>query len=397
MLGKMQSRIHTENYESYKRRNKMTDRKEYFKGIKKIVVKIGTSSLTAKDGKFNKEFASDIARQVSILKSEGKDIILVSSGAIGTGCEALEFKERPKSIPLKQATAAVGQSILMHEWSQVFAKYGLKVAQILLTYDAFSDRKTYLNLRNSMSVLLELNVIPIINENDPICVHEIGETFGDNDTLSAMVSSKVEADLLILMTDIDGLYTKNPKKSKDAKKIAIIEEITPEILSFGGGAGEKGTGGMKTKLEAAKIAQKSGCFMVIASSEEKDSISRVMSGEDIGTLFLPSKNIEKNKIRWISLAKPKGKIIIDEGAKNALFDHKSLLPRGIVNVEGEFDAGDIVALETDNEIFAKGITNYTKKELEKIKGKNTDEIEPILGYKNYNEIIKSENIGIIKK
>lgn len=375
----------------------MTDRKELFKAVKKIVVKIGTSSLTTKDGKFNKDFARDIARQVSMLKMQGKDIILVSSGAIGTGCEILELKERPKSIPLKQATAAIGQSILMHEWGKVFEEFDLKVAQILLTYDAFSDRKTYLNLRNSMSVLLELGVIPIINENDPICVHEIGETFGDNDTLSAMVSSKVEADLLILMTDIDGLYTKNPKKAKDAKKIPIIYEITPEIESFGGGAGEKGTGGMKTKLEAAKIAQKSGCFMIIASSEDIDLITRVMAGEDIGTLFIPTKNIEKNKIRWITLAKPKGKIFVDEGAKNALLDHKSLLPRGIVNVEGKFDAGDIVSIETDSGIFAKGITNYTEKELDKIKGKNTDEIELILGYKNYNEIIKSENIGIIKK
>jgi len=373
----------------------MYDRKDLFKDVKKVVVKIGTSSLTRKDGSFNKEFALSIAKQVSELKSNKKDIILVSSGAIGTGCEALGFHERPKSIPLKQATAAVGQSILMQEWTKVFEKYGLKVAQILLTYDAFSDRKTYLNLRNSMSSLLELGVIPIINENDPICVHEIGETFGDNDTLSAMVSSKVEADLLILMTDIDGLYTKNPKKSKDAKKIPIIEEITPEIESFGGGAGDKGTGGMKTKLEAAKIAQKSGCFMVIASSEENDLILRVINGEDIGTLFIPKKNVEKNKVRWITLSKPKGKIHVDEGAKNALIKKNSLLPSGIINIEGEFDAGDIVEIISGNQVFAKGITNYTNNELKKIKGKNTDEIEPILGYKNYNEIIKSENIGLL--
>ena len=254
----------------------MADRKELLKDPNKIVVKIGTSSLNDAKGRFNKSFAKDIARQVSILKSKGKDVILVSSGAIGTGCEALEFKERPQSIPLRQAAAAVGQSLLMNEWSLVFKEYGFKVAQILLTYDAFSDRKAYLNLRNSMSSLLELGVIPIINENDTICVHEIGETFGDNDTLSAMVSSKVEADLLILMTDIDGLYTKNPRKSKDAKKIPVVEEITPEIESYGGKAGDKGTGGMKTKLEAAKIAQSSGCFMIIASSEEKDLILRVM-------------------------------------------------------------------------------------------------------------------------
>ncbi len=375
----------------------MHDRKDLFKDVKKIVVKIGTSSLIRKDGTFNSEFALGIVKQVFELKNKGKNVILVSSGAIGIGCEALGFQERPQSIPLKQATAAVGQSILMQEWIKVFEKYGLKVAQILLTYDAFSDRKTYLNLRNSMSSLLELGVIPIINENDPVCVHEIGETFGDNDTLSAMVSSKVEADLLILMTDIDGLYTKNPKKSKDAKKIPVIREITPEIESFGGGAGDKGTGGMKTKLEAAKITQKSGCYMVIASSEEKDLILRIMNGEDIGTLFIPNKNIEKNKIRWITLSKPKGKVVVDEGAKNALLSHNSLLPRGVVNVEGEFEEGDIVSIETDMGIFAKGITNYSKKELEKIKGKNTDEIEKILGYKNYNEIIKNENIGIIKK
>jgi len=376
--------------------NEMDNRKELFKDIKKIVVKIGTSSLITKDGKFNREFANDIAREVSKLKSKGKDVILVSSGAVGIGCEILDFKERPQSIPLKQATAAVGQSLLMHEWSNVFEKHGLKVAQILLTYDAFSDRKTYLNLRNSMSSLLELGVIPIINENDPVCVHEIGETFGDNDTLSAMVSSKVEADLLILMTDIDGLYTKNPKKAKDAIKIPVIEEITPEIESFGGGASEKGTGGMKTKLEAAKIAQKSGCYMIIAPSEEKDLISKVMNGEEVGTLFLPKKNIEGNKIRWITLAKPKGKIIVDIGARNALLDHKSLLPRGVIDIEGNFDVGDIVAIESGEGIFAKGITNYTDKELNKIKGKNTDEIESILGYKNYNEIIKHENIGILK-
>jgi glutamate 5-kinase len=375
----------------------MANRKELFNEIKKIVVKIGTSSLTTKEGNFNREFARDIARQVSLLKSEGKEVILVSSGAIGTGCEALELIERPKSIPLKQATAAVGQSILMHEWSQVFEKYGLKVAQILLTYDAFSDRKTYLNLRNSMSVLLELSVIPIINENDPICVHEIGETFGDNDTLSAMVSSKVEADLLILMTDIDGLYTKNPKKSKDAIKIPVIEEITPEIESYGGKAGEKGTGGMKTKLEAAKIAQKSGCYTVIASSEEKELIKRVVDGEDIGTLFMPKKNIESNKIRWITLSKPKGKVIVDEGAKKAIEEKRSLLPSGIVKVEGEFEAGDIIKINYNEITFAKGITNYSNKELEKIKGKRTDEIEAILGYKNYNEIIKNENMGLIKK
>ncbi len=374
----------------------MTNRKELFQSAKKIVVKIGTSSLHDKNGNFNREFAKDVSRQVSALKKQGKDVIIVSSGAIGTGCEILGFKERPQSIPLKQAAAAAGQGLLMEEWRLAFKGYGLKVAQILLTYDAFSDRKTYLNLRNSMSALLELGVVPIINENDPICVHEIGETFGDNDTLSAMVSSKIEADLLIIMSDIDGLYTKNPRKSKDAEKIPVVREITKEIESYGGKAGDKGTGGMRTKLEAAKITQSSGCLMVIASSEEKDLLLRLDSGEEIGTLFVPKTDVEKNRIRWITLAKPKGRLSVDEGAKNALLSHKSLLPKGITGIEGEFEAGDIVLIELDGETFAKGITNYSDKELEKIKGKNTSEIEPILGYKNYNEVIKNDNIGLIK-
>ncbi|VVB95109.1 Isopentenyl phosphate kinase [uncultured archaeon] len=373
------------------------NRKELFKNINKIVVKIGTSSLSNKDGSFNRRLTEDIASQVTRLREQGRTVIIVSSGAIGIGCEELKMTSRPKEIPLRQAAAAVGQNILMQEWKAAFEKHNLKVAQILLTYEAFSNRMTYLNLRNSISELLEFGVIPIINENDPICVHEIEATFGDNDKLSAMVASKVEAELLILLSDIDGLYNKNPKKNEDAQLISIIEKITPEIESYGGSpTSTKGVGGMRTKLEAAKITSISGCHMVIANSAAENVVARIVSGEKIGTLFLARDGkYKKNRTRWIILSKASGKIAVDRGAEEAIRKSMGLLPSGIVGVEGQFDRGDIIEIESDGKIFAKGITDYTSSELNKIKGKHSDMIEKMLGYKNYDEVIRKTNIGLL--
>jgi glutamate 5-kinase len=372
------------------------DRKELFKDIKKIVVKIGTSSLTCKDGSFNRRLTEDAARQVAELRTVGKTVIIVSSGAIGIGVEELKMSARPREIPLRQAAAAVGQNILMQEWMAAFKKYDIKVAQILLTYEAFSNRMTYLNLRNSVSALLEAGVVPIINENDPICVHEIEATFGDNDKLSAMVASKVEAELLILLSDIDGLYNKNPKKNEDARLLSMIEKITPEIESYGGNpTSMKGVGGMRTKIEAAKITSIAGCHMVIANSAVDDVILKVMKGENIGTLFLALNGKFKNRTRWIILSKSSGKIMIDKGAENAVKKGTGLLPSGIIEVSGQFDRGDIVDIESDGRIFAKGITDYTSSELNKIKGKHSDMIEKMLGYKNYDEVVRKTNIGAL--
>ncbi|MDP2845254.1 MAG: glutamate 5-kinase, partial [Candidatus Methanoperedens sp.] len=257
------------------------DRKEIFRDVKRIVLKIGTSSLTNEDGSFNRRLTEDIASQVAKLRKQGKTVIIVSSGAIGIGVEELKMPSRPMEIPLRQAAAAVGQNILMQEWLAAFSKHNLKVAQILLTYEAFSNRMTYLNLRNSISALLDFGVIPIVNENDPICVHEIEATFGDNDKLSAMVASKVEAELLVLLSDIDGLYNKNPRTNEDAQLVSTIEKITPEIESYGGSpTSMKGVGGMRTKIEAAKIASMSGCHMVIANSAIDDVVIRIMDGEN---------------------------------------------------------------------------------------------------------------------
>ncbi len=373
------------------------DRKELFRDIKRIVLKIGTSSLTKEDGSFNRQLTENIAKQVAQLRELGKTVIIVSSGAIGIGCEELKMPSRPREIPLRQAAAAVGQNILMREWMAAFNKHDLKVAQILLTYEAFSNRMTYLNLRNSISELLEFGVIPIINENDPICVHEIEATFGDNDKLSAMVASKVEAELLILLSDIDGLYNKNPKKNDDAQLISTIEKITPEIESYGGSpTSMKGVGGMRTKIEAAKITSISGCHMVIANSAAENVIARVVGGEKIGTLFLARDGkYRKNRTRWIILSKADGKIIVDKGAEEAIRKSRGLLPSGITGVSGMFDRGGVIEIESEGKVFAKGITDYTSSELNKIKGKHSDMIEKILGYKNYDEVVRKGNIGLL--
>ncbi|WMW25831.1 glutamate 5-kinase [Methanolobus sediminis] len=373
----------------------MYDRKELFKDVNRIVVKIGTSSINTEDGKLNRQFMENMAAQVAELHEMGKKVILVSSGAIGIGIDILDFDSRPKEIPVRQACAAVGQSVLMQEWCSSFAKHNLKVAQILLTYDSFSNRLTYLNLRNSISTLLSYGVIPIINENDSTSVHEIEATFGDNDKLSAMVASKMEADLLIILSDIDGLYDKNPKRNDDAKLLALVEEITPEIESFGGSpTSMKGVGGMRTKIEAAKICYMSGCYLIIANSATENVVTKVLSGEDIGTLFLANQEVYKNRIRWILLSKSCGSIEVDTGAREAILNSMSLLPSGVTKVNGEFDRGEIVEIICEGKVFAKGITDYSSEELEQVKGQHTDMIAEILGYKNYNHVIKKENIGI---
>jgi glutamate 5-kinase len=383
----------------------LTDRKQLLNDVNKIVIKIGTSSITKKNCDDTKEncsvdpsFMESIAAQVSELRKHGKEAILVSSGAIGVGLNELGIAPKPREIPIRQAAAAVGQSILMQYWSEAFSKYGMKVAQILLTYDFYSDRVSYLNLRNSISTLLEYGVVPIINENDCTCTNEIEAIFGDNDKLSAMVASKIDADLLIILSDIDGLFNKNPKTHDDAQLLPLVEKITPEIESYGGDPTSfKGVGGMRTKIKAAKICSMAGCYVLITNSETKDVILRVLSGEEIGTLFLAERHIQKNRSRWIILSRASGTIRVDKGAKAAVLGKNSLLPAGIVSIEGNFDRGDVVKLECEGRTFAKGITDYTSEELIKIKGAHTNEIEGILGYKNYDNVIKKENVGLLEE
>jgi glutamate 5-kinase len=381
----------------------LTDRKHFFHDVNKVVIKIGTSSITKRNCDETKEncsidpvFMEGVASQVSELRTHGKEVILVSSGAIGVGLHEMGIAPKPRAIPIRQAAAAVGQSLLMQDWIRAFSKYGMKVAQILLTYDFYSDRVTYLNLRNSISTLLEYGVVPIINENDCTCTNEIEAIFGDNDKLSAMVASKIDADLLVILSDIEGLFDRNPKMNSDARLISLVEKITPKIESYGGDPTSfKGVGGMRTKIKAAKICSMAGCYVVIANSDIDDVVLKILSGEDVGTLFLAERHIQKNRSRWIILSKASGTICVDAGAKVAILGKNSLLPAGVVGVEGDFDRGDVVKLECDGRVFAKGITDYTSEELMEIKGAHTDQIESILGYKNYDNVIKKENIGLM--
>lgn len=384
---------------------RLTDRNQFFRDVNKIVIKIGTSSITRRGCDNTREncsidpvFMEGIAAQVSELRKQGKEVILVSSGAIGVGLNELGISPKPREIPIRQAAAAVGQSILMQDWIRAFSKYGMKVAQILLTYEFYSDRVTYLNLRNSISTLLEYGVVPIINENDCTCTNEIEAIFGDNDKLSAMVASKIDADLLIILSDIDGLFDRNPKTHSDAKLLSLVEMITPEIESFGGDPTSfKGVGGMRTKIKAAKICSMAGCYVVIANSEIENVALKVLAGEEIGTLFLAERHIQKNRARWLILARASGTVRVDAGAKAAILGKNSLLPAGVVDVEGSFDRGDVVKLECEGRVFAKGITDYNSEELMKVKRAHTNQIEKILGYKNYDNVIKKENIGILEE
>jgi len=372
-------------------------RKELFENVSRFVIKVGTTSIMRDDSFINTAFLDSIASQAADLVQQGKEVIIVTSGAIGVGLNLLGIPTKPREIPIRQAAAAVGQGELMRYWSEAFHKYDLKTAQILLSYDFYSDRVKYLNLRNSIGTLLSYGVIPIINENDSTCTNEIDTVFGDNDRLSAMIASKIEADLLIILSDIDGLYNKNPKLHPDAELIPFVEEITAEIEAYGGDpTSSKGVGGMRTKIIAAKIAEKSGCYMVIANSGIENVISKLAAGEEIGTLFdAKSENTSKNKSRWVLLSKPAGSISVDRGAMKALMETGGLLPKGILSVSGEFERGDVVCIECGGAVFAKGISEYNADEVQKIKGVHTNEIETILGHKDYGNVIRKENIAIL--
>jgi glutamate 5-kinase len=365
------------------------------KNVKKIVVKIGTSVITKPDGSLETTCMQNVARQCAAAMKEGKMVTVVTSGAIGVGVKELGLGELPRDIPTRQAAAAVGQSILLEEWRKSFRKFRLKVAQILLTYEAFSNRMTYLNLRNSLAILAKKGTVPIINENDPISVHEIEATFGDNDKLSALVAANTDAELLVLLTDVEGLYDRNPR-NPDARLIHEVTAITPTIDRIAGQASSWRTkGGMKTKIEAAKIAAKSNCAMIIANAREPSVLTKILEGAEIGTFFGPREAGYTNRERWMRFSKSNGSIAIDKKAKDALLAGASLLPAGVLKVEGEFEPGCIITLMHSGREIAKGISEYSSKELIKIKGRKSDQIETILGYNSSDNIVKRENMTFL--
>ena len=363
----------------------------------KIVVKVGTSTLTHKNGKLNLEQIERLVRQLSDLRNQGKDVVLVSSGAIGAGMGKLNLEERPKTIPEKQAVAAVGQGILLHIYEKIFAEYGQATAQLLLTKADLEHRQRFLNARNTLLTLLKLGVIPIVNENDTVAFEEI--KFGDNDTLAALVGTLIDADLVILLTDIDGFYDGDPRKRKDAKRISVVETIDAQVESLAGSVGSKfGSGGMATKITAASIAVNAGIPLMIAHGAEPHIIRKLTGGEDVGTLILHIEMKPHLRKKWIAFGSHVGgRLVVDDGAKDALIHKgKSLLPSGITAVEGDFAAGDVVEIvDGQGREFARGISNYSWMELHKIKGQKSKDICPILGYKDYDEVIHRDNLSLI--
>ena len=372
-------------------------REEILKNIQKIVVKVGTSTLTKEDGNLNIEKIKKIVSELSNLSDKGYDVVLVTSGAVGAGMGRLNMTERPKTLSEKQALASVGQVALTHLYQMLFQEYGKIIGQLLLTKGDFSDRRRYLNARNVCNTLLKNKIVPIINENDAVVANEI--KVGDNDTLSALVSGLIDADLLIILSDVQGLYNKNPQKYEDANLIEIVGKIDEDIRKTAGEEGSKfGTGGMITKIIAAEMATKIGTNMVIASGEDPRNITRIVEKENIGTLFTKKHKKISSKKYWLAYGtNKKGVLIIDEGAEKALFKGKSLLPVGIKEIEGDFEKGTVVKImNLKNETVATGISNYSSDEIGLIRGHKSENIEKILGHKYDDVVVHIDNMVIIK-
>ena len=372
--------------------------REALKKAKRIVIKVGTSTITYANGKRNFSQIDRLAREISDLQNQGKEMILVTSGAVAVGVDRMGLPGKPKTIPGKQAAAAVGQGVLMHTYEKFFADYGQIVAQVLITKTEAIDRHRYTNTRNTFMELMRQRVIPIVNENDVVALDELKN--GDNDNMSALVAGIVDADLVIILSDVDGLYTANPQTHPDAVIVPEVAEITPEIEASAGGVGSaRGTGGMATKIQAAKAATSSGIHLVIASGTEKNAITRVLQGEELGTLFVSRENRLQFRKRWLAFgAKIAGSIVVDDGCAKAIRKAGgcSILPAGVFAVQGEFLPGSTVSvIDKDAHELARGLVHYSSAELEQIKGCNSGEIANILGHKNFDEVIHRDDLVIL--
>jgi glutamate 5-kinase len=372
-------------------------RKEFLKKVKRVVVKIGSRVLTCEDNGLDGRLIGGLAAEVARLRASGYEIVIVSSGAVAAGRKELGLEGRPTTIPQKQAAAAIGQSQLMRAYEEAFSGHQLKVAQILLTRDDLANRLRFLNARATLDTLLDYGIIPIINENDTVVVDEI--KFGDNDNLSALVTNLVEGQLLVILTDIDGYYSADPRTDPNARLIHLVRTITREVERAAGGSGSNvGTGGMATKLAAAKKVGKSGVSTIMINGKTPGNLERALAGEEVGTLFLPASVSLNRRKHWIAYTlRPVGKIIVDEGACLVLAQHgRSLLPSGAIRVEGNFDRGACVRVcGPDGAEFARGIADYSSQEIEKILGHKSREIEQILGYRYGDDIIHRDNLVVL--
>ena len=372
-------------------------RGEWLAGPRRVVVKVGSGVLSRGGIGLHRPTILELAAALARLQAQGMEVILVSSGAILAGMEALGLTERPRDLPLKQAAAAVGQSHLMRAYEEAFQPHGRGVAQILLTQEDLRHRGRYLNARNTLFTLLRLGLVPIVNENDTVAVQEI--QFGDNDTLSALVANMAEADLLVILTDTQGLFSADPRRAPSARLIPLVRP-QDAVTSFC--ADEAGSlasiGGMSSKVLAARRATAAGIPTIVASGLQGGALEAAVRGEEVGTFFIPSLSRMQSRKRWLAFAsQPRGGILVDAGAKQALVSAgKSLLPSGIRMTRRSFRAGDVVSLvDPEEREFARGLTNYSRDEVEKIKGLKSHEIASVLGHKPYDEVVHRDNLVIL--
>jgi len=364
----------------------------YINKFKRIVIKIGSSILVDERGKPKKIWLQEFAKDIKNLITKKKQIVIVSSGAIAMGCEYLEIKKNGLKVDKSQAVASIGQIELMNFYKKTFDKSKIKISQILLTLDDTEQRRRSINARRTIDNLLAMGIVPIVNENDTTATTEI--KYGDNDRLAARVSQIISADCLILLSDVDGLYTNNPKKNKETRLIKTVKEIDENIKRYATRTENLyGSGGMKTKIEAAKICQLSGCYMAIANGNHKNPIKEILESQKC-TWFLPRISKLDARKQWIiGSISPKGKIIIDEGAAKAIKNRKSLLPAGIKSVEGFFEKGDHVIVKNEKNIeLARGLVSFSSVEIEKIKGFHSSKIKNILGYSSREEVILKDDL-----
>jgi len=359
---------------------------ERIKFSKRVCIKAGTSMLTDKAGFFCSNLLDGLGQQILSLIQSGREVVLVSSGAIGLGMEIAGYKKRPREMAKLQACAAIGQGKLMHAYERFFSKKDVHTAQILLTRDGLEQRERFLRARCTMEALLRMKVIPIVNENDTVSTEEIG--FGDNDNLSVHVAHLMRADLLILLSDVDGFYL------RDGSRIRLVEskdEIDNELVKhIVDRKKEKNVGGMQAKLRAAGTAMKLGIPLLIVNGHDENVVQRALQGDDVGTLFLPGKGRKNSRRSWLAFSAPRqGTLIVDDGAHAALCQKKvSLLPRGLLKVRGTFDRGAVVELETRGaRVFGRGVSKYSSEELQHMAGKKTNEIQIVLGYKHDDEVV----------
>lgn len=371
--------------------------RERLREAKRVVVKVGTSTLVRTSGKPDFRRMDRLVREIADLKNEGREMVLVSSGAIAIGMDSIGLRQKPAEIPARQALAAIGQSSLMTLYKKFFADYGQTAAQVLLTKENAARHHQYANSRNALLELLSMGAVPVINENDVVAVDEI--KIGDNDTLSATVATLIDADALLILSDIDGLYTANPQEDKTARWLPEVAEITPAIERMAGGAGSSfGTGGMATKIEAAKIAVNAGATFVIAPSARDDVISAVLAGEPVGTVFSAKEAHLRQRKSWLAFGKRiAGDVVVDEGCEAAMRAHgSSLLAAGIVAVEGDFAAGTTVrVLSARQQEIARGIVNYSAAQIAKIAGRQSRDFASLIEGEIRDEVIHRDNMVLM--